>query len=378
MGEEKEEVEIRAFYSVLEVKADASQDDIRVAYKKMALKYHPDRNKAPDAAVKFNQVKKAYEVLKNPDHRSIYDALGEEGLKEAIESQNQSFHPFFGFGGRRRQTGPRKGNAIRLLLRVTLEEIYQGAEKQITFRRRVVNEDGEMTIEEVEKTVHIDKGMKEGHKIKFAEEGDRMPDIVPGDVVVVLQHMKHSFFQRKGPILICAKNLTLREALCGFEFDIKHLDGHIVRIKHSGEVVPPNTLKVVSGEGMPFYRQPFTKGHLVIKFDVIFPPALTPEQTEAVAKALPATKAPEATLDDSEEEEEEFGGAEKEPEKEKEEGKVEKEGEEKKPAEVVESKLSTFDPIEIQKLQQASEAASSAYEEDDHGDGPQVVSCASQ
>jgi len=64
----------------------------------MALKYHPDRNKAPDAAVKFNQVKKAYEVLKNPDHRSIYDALGEEGLKEAIESQNQSFHPFFGFG----------------------------------------------------------------------------------------------------------------------------------------------------------------------------------------------------------------------------------------------------------------------------------------
>lgn len=120
--------------------------------------------------------------------------------------------------------------------------------------------------------VHVDKGMKENQKIYFRGEGDQQPDVLPGDVIIVLQQKPHEKFQRNGNDLIMSQTITLTEALCGFSFVVKHLDGRELLIKQpAGEVIKPEDLKGIQGEGMPQYKNPFEKGNLYIKFEVKFP-----------------------------------------------------------------------------------------------------------
>lgn len=120
--------------------------------------------------------------------------------------------------------------------------------------------------------VHIDKGMKNNQKIYFRGEGDQQPDIQPGDVIIVLQQKPHDVFQRNDDNLFMKREVTLTEALCGFEFVINHLDGRALLIKQPpGSVIRPGQLRGVQGEGMPHYKNPFEKGNLYITFDVVFP-----------------------------------------------------------------------------------------------------------
>nr|KAG5712990.1 hypothetical protein BaRGS_021784 [Batillaria attramentaria] len=121
--------------------------------------------------------------------------------------------------------------------------------------------------------VHVDKGMKNEQKIPFRGEGDQLPDMEPGDVIIILQQKEHEMFTRNGNDLYLTHTIGLVEALCGFQFVIKHLDGRdLVIANPPGEVVHPGMYKTVTGEGMPTYRNPFEKGNLYIKFDVTFPP----------------------------------------------------------------------------------------------------------
>ncbi|XP_046736348.1 dnaJ homolog subfamily A member 2-like [Diprion similis] len=120
--------------------------------------------------------------------------------------------------------------------------------------------------------VHVDKGMRESQKILFRGEGDQMPEVQPGDVVIVLQQKPHPTFERSGDDLIMTKSIGLAEALCGASFVVRHLDGRNLLIKHpAGHVIRPGDVKGVVGEGMPQYRNPFEKGNLYINFDVTFP-----------------------------------------------------------------------------------------------------------
>ena len=98
------------------------------------------------------------------------------------------------------------------------------------------------------------------------------PGVEPGDVVIVLQEKEHDTFQRRGSDLFCTYNLGITEALCGFEFTLKHLDERELVIKNPrGQVIQPGATRCVFGEGMPHYRNPFEKGNLYIKFELTFP-----------------------------------------------------------------------------------------------------------
>ncbi|CAF4758540.1 unnamed protein product [Pieris macdunnoughi] len=120
--------------------------------------------------------------------------------------------------------------------------------------------------------VHVEKGMRENQKIIFRGEGDQAPDVEPGDVIIVLQQKAHDVFQRNSDDLIIRRDISLTEALCGFEFVVKHLDGRDLLIRHAaGEVIKPGDLKGIKGEGMPQHKNPFEKGNLYIKFEVTFP-----------------------------------------------------------------------------------------------------------
>ncbi|KAL5021318.1 hypothetical protein ScPMuIL_000473 [Solemya velum] len=138
--------------------------------------------------------------------------------------------------------------------------------------------------------VHVDKGMRDGQKIPFRGEGDQLPDIDAGDVIIVLQQKEHETFSREGEDLFCTHNLSLTEALCGFQFTLKHLDGRDLLIKHpQGNVIHPGAIRCVKEEGMPRYRNPFEKGNLYIKFDVTFPPQnfATEDQLKKLENLLP-------------------------------------------------------------------------------------------
>ncbi|CAG9771401.1 unnamed protein product [Ceutorhynchus assimilis] len=120
--------------------------------------------------------------------------------------------------------------------------------------------------------VHVDKGMKNNQKILFRGEGDQQPDVEAGDVVIILQQKPHERFERNGDDLHMKHTISLTDALCGFSFVVHQLDQRDLLIKHPpGQVIKPGDVKIVSGEGMPIYKNPFERGNMFITFQIKFP-----------------------------------------------------------------------------------------------------------
>jgi len=138
--------------------------------------------------------------------------------------------------------------------------------------------------------VFVEKGMVHGQKIVFAGEADQAPDILPGDVVLVVQQQEHAVYKRDGDDLHIQISIKLVEALCGFQFTVKHLDDRILLVKSKpNEVIKPGDIKCIDNEGMPIPRNPLFKGKLYVKFAVEFPdPAsLTVNSIKMLQGALP-------------------------------------------------------------------------------------------
>lgn len=164
------------------------------------------------------------------------------------------------------------GGLIRQEMRTTCT-ICQGMGKTFDERDLCRTCKGKMVILSTQSLdVHIDRGTKDGHKIYFAGGGDQHPQTTTGDLIFVLQMKWHDVFQRRGDNLFMVRPISLTEALCGLSFVIKHLDGRELLIKSApGEVIKPDDVKGIRGEGMPKYKKPFEKGNLYIKFEVTFP-----------------------------------------------------------------------------------------------------------
>jgi DnaJ family protein A protein 2 len=349
-------------YELLGVTPEASEDEIKKAYRKMAMKFHPDKN--PNAGDKFKEISVAYEVLNDPEKKAVYDKYGEEGLKGGMGEGgfDDDLFSFFGFpfGSRGRGGGgptasrKRRGKDVMLAYPVSLEDLYLGKNTQMKLDRTVLCStcagkgsskpnavtqcpscegqgvtvtmrhlgfgmvqqlqeqcracggegnvikpkdrckkcNGDKIVKETKiLDVFINKGMQHGQKITFSEQADQLPDITPGDIVLVLQEKEHPIFKRDGEDLVMQKKITLSEALCGFQFTITHLDNRVLLVKsQQGEIIKPGDIRFFSGEGMPQKSNPLEKGKLIIKFDVDFPQpgSLAPDQIKALAAVLPA------------------------------------------------------------------------------------------
>ncbi|KAL7401992.1 hypothetical protein ABVT39_007798 [Epinephelus coioides] len=322
------------FYDLLGVSPKASQEELKKAYRKLALKYHPDKN--PNEGERFKLISQAYEVLSNPEKRELYDQGGEQAIKEGGMGGGTSpmdlFNMFFGGGGRMQRE--RRGKNVIHQLGVTLEEMYNGSTRKLGLQKNVICEKcegyggkkgtlekcsnckgrgvqvkvqqiGPGMIQQIQSMcsdcqgqgekfnskdrckncngrkverkkkileVHIDKGMRDGQKITFNGEGDQEPGLEPGDVIIVLDQQEHAVFQRKDDDLMMKMNIKLAEALCGFKKTIRTLDDRMLIINsHPGEVIKHNDIKCVQNEGMPVFRDPYEKGQLMIHFQVEFP-----------------------------------------------------------------------------------------------------------
>jgi len=140
-------VQKRDYYEILNLSRDCGDEEIKSAYRKMALKYHPDKNPGDkESEERFKEAAEAYEVLRDPEKRRIYDQFGHEGLQgtgfrgfsgfeDIFSSFGDIFEGFFGFGARGGRTRGRQGKSLRYDLTLTLEQAFGGVEQEITFHR---------------------------------------------------------------------------------------------------------------------------------------------------------------------------------------------------------------------------------------------------
>ncbi|CAK6951144.1 dnaJ homolog subfamily A member 2-like [Scomber scombrus] len=322
-------------YDILGVSPSASENELKKAYRKLAKEYHPDKN--PDAGDKFKEISFAYEVLTNPEKKELYDRYGEQGLREGGgggPGMDDIFSHIFGGGlfgfmggqGRGRNGGRRRGDdmvhplnqggkagAVQKCvacrgrgMRIMIRQLAPGMVQQMQSVCTDCNGEGEVINEKdrckkceghkVSKEtklleVHVDKGMRHGQKITFSGEADQAPGVEPGDIVLVLQEKEHEEFRRDGNDLHMVQRIGLVEALCGFQLTVTHLDGRQLLVKYPpGKVIEPGSIRMVKGEGMPQYRNPFEKGDLYLKFDVQFPENnwISPEKLNELECLLPA------------------------------------------------------------------------------------------
>jgi len=268
------------FYQYLEVDKNANDAEIKKAYRKLAVKHHPDKGGDPE---KFKEITKAYEVLSDPQKRQTYDRYGEEGLEEGGGGGGEDLISSL-FGGGPKRGGQRRRQKTKDVvqpMKVTLEQLYNGHTKKMAITRRVIDKkkgvvdcsdcggrgtrvetirmgpmiqqmqspcnscggNGKSFNPKSEREVlevHIQKGSPTDHKVVFREMADEHPDADAGDVVFTLKEQEHAVFKRRGADLFIERNISLVEALCGFEIDVHHLDGRKLLVKTSpGEIVKP-------------------------------------------------------------------------------------------------------------------------------------------
>jgi len=324
---EEEEVDL---YERLDLQPEATDRDIKQAYRKMSVKYHPDKNPGAEGTEKFRQVTEAYEILSDKEKRVIYDFNGFGAVKKMGQGdQGGGGSPFDMFFGGGQQRGQQRGRNMDVEMPVTLEDLYVGNEKAATVKRRVLcrNCKGkahlprcqqcgacpkekkmvhkragpgmvvqqEVMVESKEKCKReekkleatIEKGMPDNEEISFKYESEQKPGQIPGDVVLKLKTVPHPMFKRSRDSLSMKLSIPLRAALLGFETSFKHLDGHTVTIKRTG-VTKPNQAIRIKGEGMPKHGTPSEFGDLTVTFTVEFPKDIDPELAIGLEKLLPA------------------------------------------------------------------------------------------
>ena len=136
-------------------------------------------------------------------------------------------------------------------------------------------------------SVEIDKGTPNGEQYTISGEGDCVPDVDPGDVIVIVKVRTNKIYTRKGADLWMDKEVSLLDSLTGVDFTIMHLDGKIVRIQNKpGEIIKPNSTMTCPDLGMPFHKTPYKNGNLYIKFTVKFPEKIDPKQFGAINQIL--------------------------------------------------------------------------------------------
>lgn len=205
-----------------------------------------------------------------------------------------------GKAGAVRSCGSCNGRGVKITLRQMgpmLQQIQQacnecdGTGEIINQKDRCKTCNGKKVVSERKfLEVHIDKGMKNGETITFAGESDQAPDVVPGDVVIVIEEKPHSTFKRQDSNLQMDVELDLLTALGGGQFSIKHLDNRalIVNIL-PGEVIKDGSVKVIRGQGMPSRRH-HDFGDLFVNMHVTFPDSIDPAVVPLLEQALPPRK----------------------------------------------------------------------------------------
>lgn len=293
------------YYKVLGVAKTATPEEIKKAYRKLALLYHPDKTKGDKAAEeKFKDINEANEVLSDPEKRKKYDQFGEDWKRyqeagaqpggfdwskyaagrggQARQMSREEFDAMFGeegvgdlfdalFGQQRGQRRGRRSTAIRghdieAETTLSLEEAYHGATRLIELNDQTIR-------------VTIKPGIADEQVLRIAGKGGHGLNGGPnGDLYITIRIAPHAVFQRKGNDLYCDLTIDLYAAVLGGKVDVSTLKGK-VRVDIPKETQNGNVLRL-RGRGMPVYGKKNEFGNLFVKIDIQLPKHLDEEEIE--------------------------------------------------------------------------------------------------
>lgn len=309
------------YYDILGLSENASENDIKKAYRKIAMKEHPDKGGDPE---KFKKVNEAYTVLSDTEKRKLYDQYGEEGLSMGENmsgfNPNDIFNQFFNsedifsqFGGQSNQKSRKfKGKDVYYEFLIDLEDAYKGKNTTVkytkqTYKKTDVNickncngkgskiriikngmiqmqqqiqcdhcgglgetvDDNKLYKETMELTINIPKGCKNEHQIRFKGYGEDIPNVIPGDVIYVIKYKEHKTFKVDYTTydLFAIIDINIIEALYGGTRYIKYLNNSLLHIQFNK--INPNDMKTIQNYGMNNNRD------LHIQFNITLPDVST-------------------------------------------------------------------------------------------------------
>lgn len=301
------------YYEILGIDKNASIDEIKKAYRNLTLKYHPDRNPNEDAKDKIRLINEAYETLGDNEKKINYDnqlnGINNNNNYINVNEINELFNMMFsnnGFPGFHQNIrifhngkpvninhddafntffkNIQKPPPIVKNINLTLEQVYNGCIVSLSIERWVIF-NNIRTIENEIININIPRGIENNEFMIINDKGN-INENIKGDIKILFNINEHNLYKRVNSVdILLNKSITLKESLCGFSFEIEHLNGKIMNINNIIQpcIVKPKYTKIINNLGL---IKNDNTGNLIIEFDVIFPDNLTIEQKNIINNIL--------------------------------------------------------------------------------------------
>jgi len=314
-----------SFYNILGISENATKDEIKRAYRTLQMKWHPDKNQSsPESNDMTRKINEAYETLSDNSKKQEYDMMrnnpnpfmrmnsqGGGGMEVPVDDIFNMFfgggagNPFGmgGFPGMPGMPGMPPGAKVHIFhggpmgfqqamqkpvpiiktININMEQVLSGASIPIDIERWIL-ENGLKVNENETIYVTVPQGIDENEMIILRDKGNVLNENVKGDIKIFVKIINDSLFKRSGLDLILEKNITLKEALCGFTFEIKYLNGKSYTLNNNkGNIIPPEYKKIYPNMGL---TRGDHKGNMIIHFHIDFPEQLNEEQIKKLEEAL--------------------------------------------------------------------------------------------
>lgn len=286
------------YYEVLELNKDCSIEDIKKKFRRLSLKYHPDKN--PGKEDLFKKIRDAYEILSDPEKKLKYDnenKFYENKMKSNDQSEdkkeniNDIMKMFFNHYNSQNGISPFQNNSseinkpdtINYSLDVSLQESFIGITKPIQIERWIF-ENGTRKIEQEQIYVEVPKGIDSNEFIILGGKGNKINEENVGDVKCIISLINDTNFIRKGLDLLYNINVSFKESLIGFERNIEYLNGKKLKYKQPrGKIITNDFKKVISNFGIE--RNNY-KGNLILNFNIEYPEKINEKVIDFLEKNL--------------------------------------------------------------------------------------------
>lgn len=305
------------YYSILGIKDGVSLDIIKQAYRRLSLDLHPDKTKNNELLTeKYKKINEAYEVLKDKEKKELYDLQNITNIRNNNHFKMDNFMDIlnnvginkndindsnvhvFNLNSAMNDIINNKNNIFNSVnftkamnkpppiikkISITLQEAFTGCNKPIEIERWIC----ENSVKYNEKEtlyIKIHKGIDDNEIIIIREKGNILDNYNKGDIKIFVNIINNTCFKRKGMDLIYSKDITLKQALCGFTFEIDYLDDRIFKIdNYNGNVISSGYNKTIKKLGM---KRDDIEGNLIISFNILFPKKLPKDVVEKLENIL--------------------------------------------------------------------------------------------
>ena len=265
---------MKDLYNILQLNKGANQSDIKRSYRKLALKYHPDRNieNKEEAEIKFKEISEAYEILSDEKKKDIYDKFGYDAVKEggSINNQHDIFENIFKDMNEKNQ---RERLNIKEIIEIQLEDSYYGKSirQKFKYKKIIITKHGVKIMENIDKVnIVITKGVKENDIIKIENKGHIDENGNRGDLLYFVKIMDHEIFKtRNNDLYLENIDINLFECLTGTSLEIYFVDNK-KKIINIDCIIDGKKNYKVNNLGMPI-KDSNLFGDLYISFNIIYP-----------------------------------------------------------------------------------------------------------